>query len=154
MRGAAMKTEVTIAAVALTVGVALGYYALPTRVITETKIVEVEKKTEVTERDKHKKTVTKEVVKPDGSKETTTTTEEDTKTNKKERTSDTTSTEARKEVVYEKGSVNISALAGASSVSGPIIYGAAVTKRVLGPFTAGAWVLTSPTVGVSLGLTF
>ncbi len=139
------------------VGYGFGRYAQPAKVVTETKVVEVEKKTTETEaeRNRHKTTVTHEVTKPDGSQEKTTTTEESTETVKKgSSTSDTaTETAFRSETTY-KDSINLSLLAGAGSLSGPIVYGGAATKRIIGPITGGAWALTSGVVGVSIGLSF
>lgn len=37
---------------------------------------------------------------------------------------------------------------------GPVVYGAAVERRVLGPISVGAWGLSSGQGGVSLGLVF
>ena len=54
------------------------------------------------------------------------------------------------------GTLNISGLIGndfSKGLSGEV-YGASVTKEVLGPVSLGAWGLTNGTVGLSIGLSF
>ncbi len=158
------KQKCVIAAGALAASFAAGRYTLPEKVRIETKIVEVEKKTEKTktdlDRDKHKETKVTETTNPDGTKTTTTTTVEDTKTEKKTDTAKTDNTQKTdttvKEVTNALSKVYISALAGIpiSLDSVRPIYGASVTKPVIGPITIGVWGLTLPAVGLSVGLSF
>lgn len=157
------KIKVIIVSISILTAYAFGRYSAPEKIITETKIVEVEKKHEETktdsDRDKHKETTTVEKTLPDGSKETTTTVVEDTHSDKKtDKSADSdrnTTTDTKKEVVNSSGRVTISALAGAPITSlGTPVYGGSVTKNILGPIVGGVWALTNGTVGVSLGLQF
>jgi len=148
------------AIVALAVAFAMGRYTAPVKVKTETQVVEVDKKTKDTEvdRDKHKETKIVEVNKPDGTKETTTTIVEDTNTNKKEKQTDllTETEKSSTEITRAGGFLYVQGLAGLDklSLSGRPIYGASVSKEVLGPISVGAWGLTNSTFGLSLGLRF
>ena len=131
---------------------AAGRWAAPEKVRTETKIVEVEKKT--SKKDEHRETTTTDVVKPDGTHTSTTTVVED---NHEGTTSDTSLTEVdKKEVTRGTSKVTISALAGIRpfDLTTPPVYGASITKPILGPLAVGAFFLTNGTVGASIGLTF
>lgn len=157
------KSKIIIASIALLTSYAFGRWSAPEKVKIETKIVEVEKKTETsktdTDRNKHKETTVTETTRPDGTKETTTKTVEDTQTDRKTNTSktdDTTITESKsKEVTYSSSKVTVSALAGVNVLKGGLPdYGASLTKPILGPITVGAFAFQSGMVGCSLGLTF
>lgn len=160
------KTKIIIAVIAAIGLFALGRYTTPTKVKIEKQIVEVEKKTKQSdsdsERDKHKVTVVREIIKPDGSKETTTTTTEDTRTTKDTRVTETDqaskTTKETKEVTRAGSRANISLLAGMSPDSlGKVSYGVTANKEILGPVTVGVFGLlpgASPIVGASIGLNF
>lgn len=154
-----LQTKIGIAAALLAAAFAFGRWSAPTKIKTETKIVEVEKKTEETKKDenKNKKTTTHTKVSPDGTRETTTTTvETDRKSTDRSRTDDKSTTQViTKEVEKSKSYVTISALAGMSfkDLTTPF-YGGSLSKPVLGPITLGVWGLTNGTGGVSIGLTF
>ena len=145
-----MNTTTKIALVlgALAGAFAFGRYSAPEKVKTEIKVETKIEKVEVV------RTVTKIVERPDGTKETII--EEDKETN----TETDITKEKSKEVIIARSRLNISILAGAQpklfqGVSlGPIVYGASVTKEIIGPVTAGAWALSDFSVGVSLGLNF
>lgn len=145
------KNKIILSAVAIAVAFAFGRYTTPVKIVTEVKTVEVEKKT--VEKDKHTETTTVETTKPDGTKEVRTHTITDTSITKKEvdtRRTDNTTTSTR------GGSATaISGLSGVDFTQTPkIIYGAHVTKQVLGPISIGIWGLTNSTAGASIGLSF
>lgn len=148
------KTKAVLAAVALAVAFASGRYLTPTKVVTEIKTVEVEKKTSESDKNKHKETTIIEVAKPDGTKETTTKTVEDTDSKKSTTDETAKSSDQTKEVTREGSRLSISALAGTDVTNwaaGPI-YGAHVSKDLLGPISIGVWGLTNKTGGISIGL--
>ena len=109
-------------------------------------------------KDENTHTVTKTVTikQPDGATETTVT--QDTSTN--DDTQDITSTETQvsktSETNNKTSQLNISALAavkGNNLIAAPI-YGASLSKQLLGPVTIGVFGLTDSTIGVSLGINF
>lgn len=163
--------RVGLSVVLLAAAFAAGRYTVPTKIVTktETQIVEKEviKNKEVNSRDtnRNRELVTTEVIAPDG---TITRTkhyinrdevrEESTRTNT---TTTNTSTETRSSTVTttENANWNVSALATMSHtkddvLSGSISYGVHVQRRVLGPFSVGAFGLTNQTYGLSLGGSF
>lgn len=157
-----VKSKVILTILSLLAAYGFGRWSAPEKVRVETKIVEVEKiikdtKTDVN-RDKHKQTTVVEVTKPDGTKETTTTTIEDTKTDKTTEGSSVTEkkvdSETVKEITRASAKVTLSALYGAPVTGGKPVYGGVITKPFLGPLSAGAFLLTPSTLGLSLGLTF
>jgi hypothetical protein len=161
------KYKVLVAAVSLVVAYAVGRYTAPVKIKTETKIVEVNKKTkkekEDISKDRHKKTTIEEVTMPDGTRKKTTTITDDTEYDKKKTSNETEKSKRTeketKEVIKESSKLHLSGLFGAN-VSGGIqqqitpIYGIAVSKDVLGPISIGGFGLTNGVVGISLGLNF
>lgn len=135
---------------ALLLAFAAGRYLTPTKIEIQT--VEVEKKQTETDRDKHKETTTVTTEKPDGSKVTETKTTEDTSTTRS--TNQTTDTTTHTTKTYTGIRTRVSGLVGIDVGGRNVAYGAAVSRNVLGPITAGAWGLTNGTIGVSLGLEF
>jgi hypothetical protein len=154
--------------------VAVGRFTVAEKIKIEKQIVTVETKTEdkkqdtksELDREKHKKIVTTEITKPDGTKESTTTTTEDTST-KQDRESDTTTHDAEqltqtvketKTIERGQGRLSISALVGPSisfsSGVGPLNYGAHIQRNLIGPITVGIWGISSGIGGASIGLTF
>jgi hypothetical protein len=111
----------------------------------------IEKKQEVKiERIQTKKRKRKIVIveeKPDGSKKTVI--QEDTAT-------DTgVQSLAQSEAINEVGKKNptrISVLTGYSLDTQTLVYGASITKPVLGPVSIGVWALTNKTFGASVGV--
>lgn len=156
------KTKVLLSALTIIVSFALGRWATPTKIITKTEIVEVEKKTDnkntEAERDKHKTTTTTETSRPDGTKTTTTTTTEDSTTHKtasESSTSDSTkTTETSKEVTRSSDKVTISVLGSLklNDLTSGSSYGGMIYKPILGPIGLGIGFLTNTTIFVSLGL--
>lgn len=164
------------AVVIFALGAAIGRYTVLEKVRIETKVVTVEKtvtdeskktKTE-TDRDRHRETIVTEITHPDGRVEKTTRTVDHTETKRKtdqdtktEITQDKTEvTEKTEERVRGSSPVTVSALVGApisfsnGSLLGPIVYGAHISKPLLGPISTGLWGLTPGVFGVSVGLVF
>jgi len=150
------KTKVIIAVSAILVSFASGRFLTPTKVVTVVKTVEVEKKTSASDKKTHKETTIVESTKPDGTKETTTKIVEVDDT-KKHSTDDITKQSESTSTVTKGGSrLSVSALAGVSlsNFSGGPIYGASVSRELLGPISLGVWGLNNSTAGISLGLSF
>lgn len=143
------KTKFIIVVVALAVSFASGRFLTPVKTVIKT--VEVEKKTEDTHKEKHKKTTI--IEHPDGSKETIIT--DDVESDKK--TKDETKNTSDTEITRSSSRLNISALAGGQisfSQPMPLALGASVTKDILGPVSVGLWGLNNGMGGVSIGLSF
>lgn len=160
------KAKVLLGLMLILGAFAFGRFSAPTKVVTDTKTVEVDKKAEhqVTDvgRDRRTDTTTTEVTRPDGTKEKTTHTVTESETNK---TVDRTTAEERdrvaethKEVIQEGSKVTVSALFGAQfsslSLSQPLVYGASLTRPILGPVTIGVFGMSNMTFGASIGFTF
>ena len=122
---------------------------------TEKVTEENKTKTVDTDKDIHKETTTTTTVSPDGTKKEVKTVVEDTKTVKHVDKKTDTVTQETKEPVYQD-KVNISLLAGVSkgSTLNPLIFGASVSKPILGPITVGIWGFTDLSCGVSIGVQF
>jgi len=120
---------------ALVLGLWLGKSQFPR---TETKVVEKE----VVKRDVV--TVTKEVVRPDGTKETIT-----TSTDKSQSVADKASSVATAVPQW-----HVSAALKRESLTGPDIYALTIERRMLGPVHAGITVDTKQTVGLVVGMEF
>ena len=135
---------------------AFGRFSAPTKVVTETKIVEVEKKSSELDRDKNKVTFTKMITRPDGTKETETKVVEETHTELKKQSDSAKTSDDLKEVTRGTGKLSIAAL-GALNVrelTSPPVFGVHVQRSILGPITVGAFGFSNGIAGVSLGLTF
>lgn len=127
-------------------GYATGRYLQPAEIIT--KQVEVVKEIEVVKRDV--KTVIKEVVRQDGSKETITTIDESTR----ERTHKDTDT--RKEVIQtaQKPQWEFGIMTKIS-IDKPIpTYGAQIERRIVGPFSVGLQAWSDASIGASINVEF
>ena len=156
------KNKVIIVAVYTVTAIAVGRWSLPATVKTEIKTVTVEKLVENKETnkdtEKHKKVVVHEVDKPTGEKDITTTTTDDDKektvTDDAKTTDVAKTTDNLKEVTRSQDKVTLSMLGGYDLYHSQFVYGASVSKPILGPITLGAWGLNNGTVGASLGLTF
>lgn len=156
------KYKIAIGVVGLTTAFAVGRYTVPERIKIEIKTVEVEKivykEKEDTNTKKHKKTVVTEITKPDGQKEKHTEITYDEDKEKKKQTDSTTDTDKTtdtvKEVVKGDSKVTISALGGFDFSSKSTVFGASVSKPVIGPITIGIWGLSNASCGASVGLTF
>lgn len=150
-----MMTKLAIGLIVVLVSVAVGRFTAPEKVRIETKIVQVDKKTEDKDIDKHEHKVTKTVTNKDGTTETTTVSDTDTGIADKKTDNSYSSKDTEKEVTRGSSKVSISALAGLDIHSpGTPVYGGAVSKSILGPIGVGAWGLTDGVFGASLSLTF
>ncbi len=89
---------------------------------------------------------------PDGTVKTTTTIDTNTHLNETKKTD--TNTEVT--VTQQTAKINVSILGGYdfTKSGSPPLYGLSVNKEFAGPFTVGAWGLTSGVVGLSLGFNF
>jgi hypothetical protein len=154
-----MKTKLIQFILVALVAFAFGRWAAPTKVITETKTVEVEKskETKSVDKDVHKVTKVKTKKNKDGSEETETVTEEDTstKSDAKKSASDVSSSENREEKTYGSPRTFVG-VSSKLNLSGPqyVSYGAIVVRPIIGPITIGVFGFMDGTVGGSVGLTF
>ena len=140
------RNKLILGGAVILVSFAFGRFSAPTKVVTQIKTVEVEKK--VSDTEDHKKVVI--VQQPDGTKTTTVT--DDKSTKQKEDTQ--VAQESTKTVTRDSGRTSISALAGLQITGGVPVYGASLTRNVLGPITLGGFGFTNGLVGVSIGLSF
>lgn len=160
----------------IVVAFAFGFYMAPEKIkiqkeiqyVESTKKQSDESAKQDSQRDKRVEKTTTEITRPDGTKEVSTRTVEDSTTSRKSESarnerdeSNKTSTEKEtKEITAGRNHLTISALAGpqlklSSGVSlGPLVYGAHITRPLLGPITVGLWGMSSGSGGMSLGLTF
>lgn len=154
------RYKVIIVVVTLAGSYAAGRWASPTKVITEIKTVEVEKKTDQTVADvkkqKHKKIVIVASEKPDGQKDSTTTITDDVSSDSNSKTTqvdtENKTVDNKHEEDHPEPKTTIAALAGISTRDGQIQYGAQVYKPILGPFGVGVFGLGNATDGISCGL--
>ena len=149
------KAIVIISVVALLTAFAVGRWSAPEKVKIQT--VTVEKKTDdkKVNTDDNKVTTITETDKPDGTKTKVTVISDKKDTQVVDKKTDDLTQTVTKEVDRSTSKVTISALAALNvSKLGVPIYGASVTKPILGPITVGAFGLQNGTVGVSLGLSF
>jgi hypothetical protein len=132
-----MQLKLTVVAIlaALVLGLWLGKSQFPR---TETKVVEKE----VVKRDVV--TVTKEVVRPDGTKETVT-----TSTDKSQSVADKSSS-----IKTEASQWHVSAAIKRESLVSQDIYALTIERRVLGPVHVGVTVDTKQTIGLVVGMEF
>lgn len=159
------KTKIIISVVAIAVSFATGRYTVPLSTKSETKTSDTKvvdtNKVVNTDSSDHKKTVTQEVDKPDGTRTVTTVVTDDrskdTKIDDKSTSVDTKLSDTTKEVTRSGSRINISALAGSkitfSSIPKPD-YGAMVSKDVIGPINVGIFGFSSGFCGLSVGLSF
>lgn len=157
------KLKIAVGAIALLAAFAAGRFLTPEKVRIETRTVEVEKKTSEsssdTNIDRHRETTTTETTRPDGTKEKKTTVVEDTQANRKhdDKTDDEKSSDSSSVKIVERSSakVTISALAAVNPFTpGPFLYGASISKPILGPLSLGAFGFSDGRIGLSAGLTF
>lgn len=148
------KTKVIIVVVAMAASFALGRYTVPEKKTEEKRTVVEKRKKKRKDTRKKVEIIKKEVIKPDGTKTVDTvinkTTDTTTKTEEKGRKEDTS------KVVTIRGDskATISILNGIDINSWNYVYGASLTKPVLGPFTLGVFGMSNGTAGASIGLTF
>jgi len=150
-----LRYKLLIGAAVIVGAFAWGRFSAPVEIkeVEKIKVVQVEAKKE------KKDVVTVVTEKPDGSKVTTVTDKTTTDTD-----SSTVATSDRlKYTSYKKPDWNITVFAGTdlrdlklsgSHFGGPLLFGAEVQRRIVGPFHISGIVMTNWTVGVGLGVTF
>ena len=146
------KLHYIIITVLVVTAFAAGRFLTPEKVKVETRTVTVEviKKEENTQVDTH----VVEVTKPDGTKIVETTTQTNTQiTTIKDKDK---TTEASKTVSSNTQTLAVNVLAGldVTNPSNGFVYGAHVSKQLLGPISFGLFGLTNKTAGISVGLRF
>jgi hypothetical protein len=134
--------KVVVGILIIVVAFSFGRYTAPTKVETKTVTVEVEK----VKIDRNRIVIEK--TNKDGSKIKITRSSSMTDRN-------TQTSQQSTKLVENKSSLNISALAGVD-VTKPtgIVFGAHVSKQLIGPVSIGVFGLTNKTVGASIGLSF
>lgn len=153
-----LKSKIFLVGLALLASYAFGRFSAPEKVKIEKQIVEVEKK--VTDRDAEKNTkkttTTTKITHPDGRVEETTTVVEETnrKSSKTETSESGKSSSETTETTYSSSKVSVSGLWGIQIGTPGVVYGASISKPILGPITVGAFGLSNGIVGGSIGLTF
>jgi hypothetical protein len=149
------KQLIIIGVVLLLTAFAVGRWSAPEKVKIQT--VTVEKKTDdkQTAIDDHKVTTITETDKPDGTKVKKTVISDNKDTHIEDKKTDDLTQTTTKETEKSSSKVTISALAALNVTKpGLPIYGASITRPILGPITVGLFGLQNGTAGVSVGLTF
>jgi lipopolysaccharide export LptBFGC system permease protein LptF len=141
------RTKVLIGILALLTSFAAGRYSVQQPAVHA--VTDITQNNDITtNKDEHKKII---IVK-DKDKTTTTITDDTNTTTKDNSTiishSDVTATPPK------TNTLNLSVLAGLDIQRTQTVYGASVTKELIGPITMGVFGLTNGTVGVSIGLNF
>lgn len=153
------KYKIIIGSVAVVSAFAVGRYTTPVQIKTETKIIEVEKKIKDTDVDvkKNKKTTTKIITKPDGSKEETIVTETNTdkKIDQTETTDSTKNTDTKtSQTKGNSSNLTLYGIVGIDFRLNQPTYGLGIYKPILGPFGLGIFGLTNNVFGVNIGISF
>ena len=149
-----LKTITILVVVVAALAYATGRYLQPARVVTEVEVkteiveVEVEKtKTEV-------RTIVKEIVRPDGTKEVTTTTENIAETKKKQKKEASKEKKEVKIVENLKPQWKAQVLIGLENIQVPA-YRVGLERRIIGPVFGGVYSRTDfQEYGVSLSMEF
>jgi len=149
-----LKNTIITSIICTVVGIAIGYYSLPAKIVTETKIQTEMQVVHDTQTIKHDNIVTVVTKAVDGSTITTTKDLSVESDQSEEISNENSTAEATSTKSYDKGTLNIGALSTIDLSNGRISYGAYLTKSVLGPFTLGLQVTNSPAFGIMVGLSF
>jgi hypothetical protein len=157
-----VKYKLVLSAISLLVAYGFGRWSAPEVVRTETKTVEVERKREETKtdtsRDTDKEITVTETKRPDGTEERVTRTTVKQRTEKatdtKQVTKTNKETDQRREEIRPSGKTTLLALIGIPFTGGTPMYGASVSKQVLGPIAISVWGFSNATVGTGIGLSF
>lgn len=150
------KTKAIIAAVALLTAFASGRWLAPTKVVTEIKTVEVERKETDEEKKKHQTIIITETKHPDGTVTKVTKIVNNTKETKHETDDTRKETDDKKIVERSQSSLHLSALGGVQLSNGipNMVYGGHISKEIIGPISIGIFGFTNSTFGASIGLSF
>lgn len=162
------KQKIGVVVIALVGAYGLGWWSSPAKVVTKSDTKQSSTQNTKTvnntnsDTNDHKVVKTTETDEPNGTKviQTVVTDDSDTKTSDKStdssKSSASSETQTSKTVTSEKGKINLSLMAGAqlNNLSGGMVYGIHADKRLIGPFTVGAFAFTNSTAGLSVGITF
>lgn len=159
------KRKIIICLVALVVAFAFGRYSAPTSLIVENDKSKTQENSEVQndkeKRTKKQKTITKEITRPDGTREKTTiisdndTTEKDNSTIKDEKSQETE--HFKREETRSTKRLTLSAMAGTKvSISEPMtpIYGGMVSHDIIGPIGIGLFGFSNGMAGAAINVSF
>lgn len=150
------KYKVILVILALVLSFASGRWLAPTKTVTVTHTVEVEKQVDKSDTrvKEHKTTVV--VKQPNGASTTTVTEDKSTGTDTVDTTQTASITDTSKTVTRSKPSISFSILGAENihSISASPAIGGMVSKQILGPITATAFGLSNGVVGLGIGLTF
>lgn len=155
-----MKKELIIGGVILLMGIGIGRFTLPAKVVTQVKTIEVVKQVLVQDTSKadHSVSTTTETRKADGTVTIVTQRKNDidTKIDRKVATNTDKTSESTKTTEYDTRRLSLSVITAARplSPSQGMSYGGSLQYRVLGPITGGILGLSDGTVGISIGLMF
>lgn len=146
------QTKIFLTIAALLLSFAFGRYSnQQPEVSDQTAIEKIDQKQ--TEQEDHTTTVIIHTKDPSGTEKTVTTINNNIDTKTKD--TDKTTIEETKTVTPQKQNLwNVSAMAGVSVNDFVPVYGAQVSKQVLGPISVGAFGFTSGLFGVSVGVSF
>jgi hypothetical protein len=149
-----IKNTIISIVVSLVVGIAIGYYSLPAKIITKTEIKTVTQVVTNTSVKKKDNTVTIITKKPDGT--TITLIKDNNVENSISSTQEKTEKDesSSRETDYDKNYLSVGALAVYDFHSGNYSYGGYINRQFLGPITIGVQATTSPQVGIMLGVKF
>ena len=139
----------------LGLGVGIGIFAKPAKVVTKTEIKEVIKEVEVKKEQKNIVVYSKKVTSKDG------TIVEETKTEDRSTASQEIKKETDRELKFSNTttrdsglSVHALALKDLGQVNSHIEYGVFIKKRIIGNVSVGAMATTNQQLGLSVGLDF
>jgi hypothetical protein len=139
-----MNNKYVVPVICFTLGAATAFYYAPTKVKTET--VVVEKEQTKTEQD----TVIIEKTDKDGTKTKTTTIKTKQEVQAKKNTEASTVQENKKPQYH----VSVMAGLDVTNLKNPAVFGVHAQKQFIGPFSLGAFIMTNTTAGVSVGIQF
>jgi hypothetical protein len=150
-----MTTKISIVG-ALVLGLVLGRYTLPAKVVTKTETIEKLVTQTNTNTEDHSKTTVTQTKKPDGTVVTTTTTSNDIDTKTTQKSKDDKDTETQKTVSYDTSRIGLNALGLTKPFSSTptMVYGGQIEYRLIGPIKTGIIGLSDGTVGISIGVQF
>lgn len=148
------KTKLIIISALILVSFAVGRYSVEfTKTKQETQVVNEKDK-----KDTETHTVTKTIVVQEPNGETRTETTQDTRESSKQQDIDSSTTQLSETSTptNKSSTLTVSALAAVkgNNLSGAPIYGASISKSLIGPINIGVFGLTDSTMGVSLGISF
>jgi hypothetical protein len=149
-----IKYTTILALSCLIIGLSLGYYTLPAKIVTNTitqTVVQVVHDTQQVIKDNTTTTIVKKV---DGSIVTTIEDKNVTSNLSTEISDSKSQTKSEKVVSYSKNNLNLGVIGIYNFSTNRIEYGGYVTKQLLGPITIGIQATQAPSAGFMVGLSF